>query len=1086
MKRVTMLLFCTVLCCLSGQLVAQNLQQTIDQQLSQLLEKNKISSQDTEWVITSQHTSRTSDVNHAYYRQMHNGIEIYGSESSVHTYSNGELLKATNHFVNTESLKSVASVSPALSAAQAVQNMASHFGYASNQSFSAISTSSGADQKTLLSNGGVSLSDIPARLVYQINDAKEMRLAWDISIQEIAQQNWWSARVDATTGQVIDQVNWMSSCNIEHNHNDHALNYNANLFDVPNYGKEEKPAATASVSVNTYEVFPMPEESPYYSTPMGSRTIVTDPANAIASPFGWHDTDGAAGAEFTTTEGNNTSTYEDGDNAGYQADGGATLDFVGFPFDMDYSNSNQYEDAALTNLFYWTNITHDLTYIYGFDEASGNFQENNYGNGGAGSDSVNAEAQDGSGTCNANFGTPPDGSNPTMQMYVCGDKDGDFDNLVIVHEYGHGISNRLTGGGGNTSCLNNSEQMGEGWSDWYGIVMTIEAGDTGVDPRGVGTYLFDQGAGGPGIRPNPYSTDLAVNPTTYGNIGGLAIPHGVGYAWSTMLWEMTWALIDEHGFDTDFYNFSGDVSVDAGNVQAIALVTEAMKLQPCSPGFVDGRDAIFAADQAIYGGANECLIWDAFAKRGLGFSAEQGSSGSTTDGTEAFDSPVPAINTADEVCVGQGVQTFGGGTPVGGVYSGPGVTDNGDGVSYEFDPAAAGVGTHTISYDVTSTCASGAATDDIEVTEDTPELICQDYTLELDASGMATLEIQDVVTNLIPGGIAIDQTGTFAPIDITATGTAVTLGDDAVSGALPIGFDFFFFDTTYTDFYISSNGFISFNAGADDGCCSGPTIPTAGGEDNFIAFVWEDVNPSAGGDIRYETVGTAPNRKMVMEFDNVPYFGSSDAVTTQVHLFEGTNEIEIHSTNIPANGNATQGVENSTGTEGIATPGRNSQSWSATDDYVRFFYADPTPADNCGSATNITLSQSDFTCSDFGDVVITVTMEDANGNVATCTPTVTITDPLDVCTFGLEDNELARSLALFPNPTSGQVTLQNNSNTALVAATISDVNGRIVQTIDLKDAGTTTNLSFEKLASGMYFVQIESETSTAVKRMIKQ
>ena len=65
-----------------------------------------------------------------------------------------------------------------------------------------------------------------------------------------------------------------------------------------------------------------------------------------------------------------------------------------------------------------------------------------------GSDSVNAEAQDGSGTCNANFGTPPDGSNPTMQMYICGDKDGDFDNLVIVHEYAHGISNRLTGGPG--------------------------------------------------------------------------------------------------------------------------------------------------------------------------------------------------------------------------------------------------------------------------------------------------------------------------------------------------------------------------------------------------------------------------------------------------------------------------------------------------------------------------------------------------------------------------------------------------------------------------------------------------------------
>ena len=98
----------------------------------------------------------------------------------------------------------------------------------------------------------------------------------------------------------------------------------------------------------------------------------------------------------------------------------------------------------------------------------------------------------------------------------------------------------------------------------------------------------------------------------------MVAPHGVGSVWATTMWEVTWALIDEHGFDTDIYNFTGDVTLDAGNVQAFALVTEGMKLQPCSPGFVDGRDAIFAADIAIYGGANECILWDAFAKRGLG------------------------------------------------------------------------------------------------------------------------------------------------------------------------------------------------------------------------------------------------------------------------------------------------------------------------------------------------------------------------------------------------------------------------------------------------------------------------------------
>ncbi len=63
-------------------------------------------------------------------------------------------------------------------------------------------------------------------------------------------------------------------------------------------------------------------------------------------------------------------------------------------------------------------MIHDALYEYGFNEAAGNFQENNFGLGGSGSDSVNAEAQDGSGTDNANFATPADGSNPRMQMYL--------------------------------------------------------------------------------------------------------------------------------------------------------------------------------------------------------------------------------------------------------------------------------------------------------------------------------------------------------------------------------------------------------------------------------------------------------------------------------------------------------------------------------------------------------------------------------------------------------------------------------------------------------------------------------------------
>ncbi|ALW87379.1 metalloprotease [Hymenobacter sedentarius] len=213
--------------------------------------------------------------------------------------------------------------------------------------------------------------------------------------------------------------------------------------------------------------------------------------------------------------------------------------------------------------------------------------------------------------------------------------DGDFDNGVIAHEYGHGISTRLTGGPGNSSCLNNAEQGGEGWSDWFGLMLTMKAGDTSVKPRGIGTYVQNQPTSGRGIRPSPYSTDFAVNNYTYGatNNPVLTQPHGVGFVWATMLWDMTWGFIDKYGFDADLYNGKG------GNNMAMQLVIDGLKMQVCKPGFVDARNAILAADRANYGGANQQLIWKAFAKRGLGFSANQGLNTSRFDQVEAFDMP---------------------------------------------------------------------------------------------------------------------------------------------------------------------------------------------------------------------------------------------------------------------------------------------------------------------------------------------------------------------------------------------------------------------------------------------------------------
>ncbi len=226
------------------------------------------------------------------------------------------------------------------------------------------------------------------------------------------------------------------------------------------------------------------------------------------------------------------------------------------------------------------------------------------------------------------------GLNVTMNLVDQANTDSDLDNGIIAHEYAHGLSTRLTGGPSTAGCLFGDEQMGEGWSDYIGLMLQLKPGDMGPDPSGIGTYVQGDVPTGTGIRPFPYSTNMFLNPFTYNSIGsGISIPHGVGSVWCTMLWDMTWELIDKHGFDPDYYSTNG------GNGIALKLVVEALKLQPCGPGFVTGRDAILAADQALFGGDNQCQIWRAFARRGLGVGAQQGSVFDVTDGVESYERP---------------------------------------------------------------------------------------------------------------------------------------------------------------------------------------------------------------------------------------------------------------------------------------------------------------------------------------------------------------------------------------------------------------------------------------------------------------
>lgn len=205
--------------------------------------------------------------------------------------------------------------------------------------------------------------------------------------------------------------------------------------------------------------------------------------------------------------------------------------------------------------------------------------------------------------------------------------DGSFDSTIIVHEIAHGLSVRLTGGKQSATCLESSEQMGEGWSDFLALLVQVKNTDSGDMAKGIGSFALGANNAEATIRSYPYSTDLEINPLTYGSTNEFYYEsngitnvntHKVGTVWASMLWDMAWALMDTYGIDENLRN------PNAGNVKALQLVVNALKLQPCNPSFVTGRNAIFEADKLLYGGENACLLWEVFAKRGLGLNAKAG------------------------------------------------------------------------------------------------------------------------------------------------------------------------------------------------------------------------------------------------------------------------------------------------------------------------------------------------------------------------------------------------------------------------------------------------------------------------------
>jgi extracellular elastinolytic metalloproteinase len=191
------------------------------------------------------------------------------------------------------------------------------------------------------------------------------------------------------------------------------------------------------------------------------------------------------------------------------------------------------------------------------------------------------------------------------------DRDADFQNDIIIHEFAHGVTNRLTGGGV-ANCLQTTESagLGEGWSDAMAEWALLKRSP--VPDFILGTYAQ---ADPKGIRTAPYSTDHSVNPLTYQDLQERTEVHEIGEVWAVTLHGILSALVDKFGYsETAKTNPDGP----EGNVVWFHIFIDALSIQPCNPTFIQARDAWLQADVNRYDGVNECLLWKAFADRGLG------------------------------------------------------------------------------------------------------------------------------------------------------------------------------------------------------------------------------------------------------------------------------------------------------------------------------------------------------------------------------------------------------------------------------------------------------------------------------------
>ncbi|XWW96927.1 hypothetical protein V2A60_004907 [Cordyceps javanica] len=540
---------------------------------------------DAEFRLVEDHYVSSSGVAHVNFRQTHHGIDIDNADFKVNVGPDGKIFSFGNNFFagqlpQEDPAKRPDRVDPVAALEGATQKLELPI-----QAEGATAENKEENVFTIKNTSGAQ-SDPEAKLVYFADGKGGLILSWRVETDVL--DNWLLTYVDVKEPTKVHGV----------------VDY---VSDVA-----------------SFQVFPFGSVS---DPGVGDRVVVQDPWTS-ASPYTWLS-DGKT--NYTSTRGNNGHAQNNPTGANTWENNyrpNSPQRKFEFPYTKQMSPKD-YVDFSATQLFYTANSYHDVLYSLGFTEAAGNFQDNNGGKGGREGDGVILNTQDGSGTDNANFGTPPDGQRGRMRMYIWTQEtpnlDSSLDAGVVIHEYTHGLSTRLTGGPANSGCLSSTEAggMGEGWSDFFAVALDVKQSQNRSHVNNFGSWISSRPQG---IRIFPYSTSMTTNSHTYAKIDDMWIVHHIGNVWGTMLYEVLWNMIEKHGNSGKYQPTVDSKGVPQGDGRFLLMkiVLDAMALQTCNPNFIQARNAILDADKALTGSANHCEIWKGFAKRGLGPKAVHG------------------------------------------------------------------------------------------------------------------------------------------------------------------------------------------------------------------------------------------------------------------------------------------------------------------------------------------------------------------------------------------------------------------------------------------------------------------------------